>query len=244
MDVKKDFKSKKYIIMDSENYSIAGKTELNQFDIRILKYIKDIKAIAFVATLFVLFLIIQQSMSHRIEINKLNTHYNTHVSNSLNDLDSNLNTCLEIIQQNHFNALIAEATIFKHHEKPTRDNVWKFIEECNPWYPDIIMAQAIQESSCGQSNVAKRCHNLFGMNKPKKRDLCCDINRYNVSEPYAEYLNWKASVIDRILWDLWVFKDYEQIPSKEEYLRVIGSVYNTESEDYVSKIVSIAKNYQ
>ena len=135
-------------------------------------------------------------------------------------------------------------SVVEHCSPITHDRLWEFILECDPWYPDIIMTQAVQESGCGKSVVGRRCNNLFGMKKPSSRSWRCDSNRHNKKEQYAEYENWKLSVIDRILWEKWVFRNHRGKPSLEEYLSAIGKVYNTETPGYAEMVYKNAGKYR
>lgn len=49
-------------------------------------------------------------------------------------------------------------------------------------------------------------------------------------------MNWQHSVIDRILWDEWVFSGKK--PTKEQYMAKLGGVY-AEDKQYVSKLNKI-----
>ncbi len=127
--------------------------------------------------------------------------------------------------------------------KATHDNVWEFIKKCDIWYPDIVMMQAVQESNAGKSVVAKRCNNLFGMTKPVSRKLRCDINRNNKKEKYAEYPDWRFSVLDRILWERWVFRNHKRKPTVDEYMKVIENTYS-ETEGYGESVYRNAAKYR
>ena len=127
--------------------------------------------------------------------------------------------------------------------KATHDNVWEFVKRCDSWYPDIVMMQAVQESGAGKSAVAGRCNNLFGMTKPENRKLRCDINRGNRKEKYAEYPDWRFSVIDRILWERWIFRNHKKKPSVDEYMKVIENIYS-ETEGYGESVYRNAEKYR
>lgn len=126
--------------------------------------------------------------------------------------------------------------------KPSKDTVYNFIKSCNPWFAEYIMAQYIIESTSGTSDVAKNANNLFGMKKisekgrhrPTTQIPGVDYNGYGM------YKNWQLSVIDRILWELWRFKDKK--PSETNY---VNSLYRyAEAEHYVEIIKSVAKKYK
>lgn len=114
------------------------------------------------------------------------------------------------------------------------------LEECGAWYPDVILAQIQIESSKFTSNVAKNAHNGMGMKKirekgrhrPTTQMPNTDFNGYGV------YPNWQLSVIDRVLWEQWVFS--KKKPTLEQYLSKIGDIY-AEDPEYVNKIRRMIK---
>lgn len=167
--------------------------------------------------------------------------YEVNVHLSTNDsLQLELN---ETVRENTLADMCYEAVVEKC-SPVTHDMLWEFILECDPWYPDIIMTQAVLESGCGKSAVSRRCNNLFGMKKPSSRSWRCDSNRHNKKEQYAEYENWKLSVIDRILWEKWAFRNHKGKPELNEYLEMIGKVYNTETPGYVETVFKNARKYR
>lgn len=230
--------------MRERDLLITDKAELGKSDVFIVKNIKVVKACAAVIFSLLVFALLHTSISSKIEIAQANELHKSEVDCLLTQIDSIMACYDESIRVNDLHDAIIEAVMEGSHEKPTRDNVQSFIEKCNAWYPDIIMAQAVQESGCGVSDVGKRCNNLFGMAKPKSRKLRCDINRENKAEPFAEYHNWKMSVIDRIFWEKWMFRNTNGKPSRAEYLCKIENVYNTETKGYAAHIDNISKKYR
>lgn len=108
------------------------------------------------------------------------------------------------------------------------------------WYPEVIYAQAVLESSSGKSELAQTCNNLFGMKKASTRpntQINYMVNeRTSLEKIYGVYMNWQHSVIDRILWDEWVFSGKK--PTREQYMAKLGGVY-AEDKQYVSKLNKI-----
>jgi len=182
-------------------------------------------------------------ISHKAETTQIKKEYLAELADLAMHNDSLQLTIEEMERMEQFVYCCFEA-LTTECPKATHDNIWEFIKKCDPWYPDIIMMQAVQESECGKSDVGKRCCNLFGMKKPFLRKIRCDINRNNKKEIYAEYLDWRFSVIDRILWDRWMFRNKEDKPSIDEYLRVIDGVYNTETKGYGATIYKNAEKYR
>lgn len=169
---------------------------------------------------------------HANELVKYNKHIDSlnFIVEEKNRTDTLMTRCFEIMTSQP--------------KKISHDDLWDFIKSCNPWYPDIIMMQAVVESNCGESDVALRTNNLFGMKKPHARVWRCDKNRENKNETYMEFEDWRLSVIDRILWDRWIFSKYNHKPNIDEYMKVIGCVYNTETKDYAVNIYKNAAKYR
>jgi hypothetical protein len=104
--------------------------------------------------------------------------------------------------------------------------LYVFLRDNNAWYPEILLKQAKLESGNYSSNVYKNTNNLYGMKKVGKRLSTQLKDTYN---GYGCYTNWCESVLDRLLWDIFYFKNEK--PTKEEYLKAM-SIY-AEAENYV-----------
>lgn len=122
---------------------------------------------------------------------------------------------------------------------PTDMNeVYKVCIQSGAWYPEIIMAQFIIESGSGTSSISKKARNYYGMRyigtkgRPTLQIPDMNVNGYGV------YINWQHSVLDRVLWDDWVFNKTRP-ETREKYLAKINGVY-AEDPKYISKILSIA----
>lgn len=114
-------------------------------------------------------------------------------------------------------------------EEINDSTLYKFLLDNNAWYPDILLKQAKIESANYTSNVYKNTNNLYGMRKVGKRQTTQLNNVYN---SYGCYNNWCLSVLDRMLWDIFVFKGEK--PSEEEYLKAM-SIY-AEDKNYINKL--------
>ena len=124
-----------------------------------------------------------------------------------------------------------------------KDTVFKFICESGAWYPEVIMAQFQLESGLMTSDVGKNALNGFGMKKcgegPRSRpNLQIRGMDYH---GYGMYMNWYHSVLDRVLWDLWVFSD--KPATREAYLKGLINKRYAEDPDYISKINQIANQW-
>lgn len=104
--------------------------------------------------------------------------------------------------------------------------LYLFLKDNNAWYPEILLKQAKIESGNYTSNVYMNTNNLYGMKKVGKRQTTQLNSTYN---GYGCYTNWCESVLDRMLWDIFYFKNKK--PTKEEYLNAM-SIY-AEAENYV-----------
>lgn len=237
-------KKKEYYIMREDDLLIIGKVKLNEKHLTWIERIPFLKFSA-VALLFAIpIIVLWLSVSGATKVSKAIDERDACVAQAEYERDSCISQYNEIMRSDKFSVICAEVFCSAKCESCTHDNIWAFIQECDPWYPDVIMMQAVIESGCGKSVVAKRCNNLFGMKKPESRELRCDINRWNKRETYAEYQNWKTSVIDRILWERWMFKDRKTKPTINEYLNMLDKVYNKEVEGYAKGIHKQAAKYR
>lgn len=106
--------------------------------------------------------------------------------------------------------------------------LYDFLKDNNAWYPEILLKQAKIESGNYKSNIYVNSCNLYGMRKVGKRNTT-QRGTYN---GYGVYDNWCLSVLDRMLWDVFYFKNVK--PTREEYLKAM-SIY-AEDSNYISKI--------
>lgn len=108
--------------------------------------------------------------------------------------------------------------------------LYQFLLDNNAWYPDILLKQAKIESGNYKSNIYINSCNLYGMRKVGKRNT----TQRGVYNGYGVYDNWCLSVLDRMLWDVFYFKNKK--PTKEEYLKAM-SVY-AEDKNYIKKLLN------
>lgn len=140
-------------------------------------------------------------------------------------------------------ALAGKYATYKGKVPSNKDTIFKFICESGAWYPEVIMAQFQLESKLMTSDVGKNAINGFGMKKcgegPRSRpNLQIRGMDYH---GYGMYMNWYHSVLDRILWDLWVFSD--KPATREAYLKGLIDKRYAEDPDYISKISQIASQW-
>lgn len=122
------------------------------------------------------------------------------------------------------------------------DEVYKMCIQSGAWYPEIIMAQFIIESSSGTSRLARDARNFYGMKyigtkgRPTLQIPNTKVNGYGV------YINWQHSVLDRVLWDDWKFNKTKP-KTREQYLAGLNGVY-AEDPNYIPKLRVRAKEWE
>lgn len=135
---------------------------------------------------------------------------------------------------------IAKYTLTASTESISDSAVWQLLQDIHAWYPEIIMAQYKIESTSGTSNVAVNAHNLFGMKKVSgKRKVYTTQEKHTDYHSYGVYKNWQMSVIDRVLYERFLFSFRK--PTRTEYLKMLYGY--AEDPDYFNKIDSLAKKY-
>ncbi len=238
-------KTRKYKLMRCEDLLFLNRdVEISDNDLQFVGKIKYLKIAIFMLIGILIAISVFFAVNHTTTFSALHGKMKTSISKVEHERDSCKNKIQEMERCDKFTTVCAEVFCSADCEAVTHDKLWEFIQECDPWYPDIIMMQAVIESGCGKSNVGKRCNNLFGMTKPVARKLRCDINRNNSKEAFAEYQNWKTSVIDRILWEKWMFRNKNGKPTIDEYLNMIDNVYNTEIDGYAKGLHKQAAKYR
>ena len=130
-------------------------------------------------------------------------------------------------------AEIGQASLEKDCGECNEENICAYIDYLAEmgvaWHPEILKACCKLESNFGESNVAKKYNNLFGMDHPRIRKT---LSLYP-SGRFATFKNWKCSILDRILWD---YANFEKKPTRDKYYGKMVTKYNTELEDYESRL--------
>lgn len=106
--------------------------------------------------------------------------------------------------------------------------LYNFLVENGAWYPDILLKQAKIESGNYTSNVFKTNNNLYGMRKVYKRQT----TQSKENNGYGAYNNWCLSVLDRLLWDMFIFKNEK--PDRDTYLKALRAY--AEDPNYIKKL--------
>lgn len=110
----------------------------------------------------------------------------------------------------------------------TKDSVLDYLEMLGVKHPKIVLKQALLESAHFGSEICKENNNLFGMKEARQRTTTAKGTKRN----HAYYTNWKASVIDYLLWQRKYFKG-------GDYLEFLESYGYAESGSYIEKLKSI-----
>lgn len=200
-----------------------------------IKHMKIYNSITITTILIVLFTIIILLSGCLIYQHIL---YTKHVNNLSNELTLTTDQLNDNIQTDIIYRETGEAFIKNDIPFPNDSliNVYEYIKQLKAWYPEVIFAQLLLESNNGKSFLAKNYNNYFGMKKAKSRPSLQLPDTYN---GYAIKLNWQHSIIDRILWDKYMFNNIK--PSKTEYIKAL-SIY-AEDKDYVPKLKQVLLKY-
>lgn len=119
--------------------------------------------------------------------------------------------------------------------KLTIQKLSKVVQKFKPKYPDIIIAQAIEESGHFKSDLFVNHGNLFGMKKSGARPT---VACYITKNGYAGYCGDKVmmSVTDRILLDAAFYRGL----SREQYFKKLADTYAS-NPSYVPNLKKIIK---
>ena len=108
------------------------------------------------------------------------------------------------------------------------------LKKYNIQHKDIVLAQAILESSYFTSNLFVKQNNMFGMLDPLTRPTTSIGDK-----KFANYNTIEEGVIDYALWQ----SCYARNLTREEYFNKLSEVY-AEDKNYVNKLKNIIKKYE
>jgi hypothetical protein len=122
--------------------------------------------------------------------------------------------------------------VLKTNEDFSKDKLVVEIQKYSFKYPDIIMAQAIVESSHFKSPVFVQNHNMFGMRQAMIRISTAQGSNLN----HAYYDSWKDCVADRALYEA----QYLSKLSRDQYFAYLDQVY-AEGSGYSQLLKNVIK---
>lgn len=117
-------------------------------------------------------------------------------------------------------------------EEFSEENLWNKLIELNFKHPDIVYAQAIQETGNFTSAIFKENHNLFGMKEARIRITTNKGTRRG----HAYYNNWNESVLDYAMYQ----SRYLGKLNREQYFQYLSRNY-AEDPKYVARLKQIIK---
>lgn len=123
--------------------------------------------------------------------------------------------------------------ILKRDDNFTKEKFLKEIKKYSFKYPDIIIAQALVESSYFKSPVFIENNNMFGMREAKVRITISKGSNLK----HAYYENWRDCVVDRALYEA----RYLSKLSREEYFKYLDNTY-AEGSGYSDLLKRVIKN--
>jgi hypothetical protein len=112
------------------------------------------------------------------------------------------------------------------------EQLYTYINDIGILHADIVYTQALIETGYFTSRVFTDLNNLFGMRTVYKRPT----TQIGSDNGYGIYNNWKESVIDYALYQLYCAKDL----NKEDYLNHLDNNY-AEANNYVLTIKQLLK---
>lgn len=132
-----------------------------------------------------------------------------------------------------FNQLVEKipVVIRLQEDEFSEENLKKEINNLGFKYPDIIYAQAVEETGRFKSPVFKQNNNLFGLKIPNLRPTLATGENLN----HAKFRNWRESLIERAMWDI---QNTNNIYSKQEYYQLLDAIY-AEKPGYSDRLKQI-----
>lgn len=118
-------------------------------------------------------------------------------------------------------------------EQFSKESLKEEIKRMNFKYPDIVYAQAIEETGRFKSAVFKQNNNLFGLKIPNLRPTLAVGENLN----HAKFKNWHDSLVEMALWQA---QNTNNIYTKEEYFKLLDAIY-AEKEGYSTRLKNIIK---
>lgn len=118
-------------------------------------------------------------------------------------------------------------------EQFSEESLKEEIKRMNFKYPDIVYAQAIEETGRFKSEVFKQNNNLFGLKIPNLRPTLAMGENLN----HAKFKNWHDSLAERALWEA---QNTSNIYSEKEYYQLLDAIY-AEKPNYSQRLKQILR---
>ena len=131
--------------------------------------------------------------------------------------------------------LIGESSL--NEEKLSVQAIYELAKKAGAYYPEVIAAQAIIESGLGNSNVYKNTNNLYGMKIVNSNGRLTTQSKNKTYNGYGVYHNWQMSTIDRVLYDVAIFKN--KPTTRQEYINKLSKIYCKETPSYAEHIYKV-----
>lgn len=125
-----------------------------------------------------------------------------------------------------------------HRDSLTVRTLFKLVKSMGVKHPDIITAQALEETGYFKSSLFKRNGNLFGMKKAGSRPTtaCGIIGGYANYKCHTDYILY--SVMDRVMLDAAFYRNL----SKEAYYAKLSRTYAS-NPNYVRNLKKIISKH-
>lgn len=137
-------------------------------------------------------------------------------------------------KKQHINTPTEPIELVKEVHEPLFTQVYDAIYSIRLDHPDIVMAQAIEESGNFTSKLFKEGNNLMGMKLSSSRPSTAVGSIYG----HARYEYWEQSLLDYALWQ----SSFARKLSRDEYFRLLDSIY-AEGGGYSKRLKMIIQSH-
>lgn len=117
------------------------------------------------------------------------------------------------------------------HLEFTPENLAYYINALNISFPQVVYAQAVQETGYFTSNIFLENNNLFGMKQARVRPTTAR----GTKRGHAYYTNWQESVVDYAMWQV---AYANQFRTEQDYLMFLDGLY-AEDPNYIYRLETI-----
>jgi len=121
---------------------------------------------------------------------------------------------------------------YKEEEKPTAENVYKYMKQINLRFPEIVLAQTILESKHYNSLLLSNNNNLLGLKEARQRVTFSTGTLFN----HATFKSWKRCIDDYAVYQT---KYYSKVETEEQYYNCLLESGYAEDPAYVKKVKQI-----